>query len=202
MHFLRELLLLVRRKPVKKRTNCIAAYQPPVIDIHPVGDFLWLHGDFLAAPESFDIDRIVVDFPMKNSAVESYIAYPNVLAHVASNERLLDLEVTLTGFRRAQRARELAKGAMRMLHRLRHFFVRIVAAHVIGRIATLRGAASVSLLRFAPEKDSAKNNVAGCKDEVGGLRKFHIVVTTLLPELFIRPHRRFEIMSFLPDRGV
>jgi hypothetical protein len=27
-------------------------------------------------------------------------------------------------------------------------------------------------------------------------------VTTLLPELFIRPHQRFEIMSFLPDRGV
>jgi hypothetical protein len=27
-------------------------------------------------------------------------------------------------------------------------------------------------------------------------------VTTLLPELFIRPHRRFEIMSFLPDRSV
>jgi hypothetical protein len=24
----------------------------------------------------------------------------------------------------------------------------------------------------------------------------------LLPELFIRPHRRSEIMSFLPDRGV
>ena len=202
MHFLRELLLLVRRKPVKKRTNCIAAYEPPVIDIHPVGDFFWSHGNFLAAPESFDIDRIVVDFPMKNSAVESYIAYPNVLAHVASNERLLDLEVTLTGFWRAQRARELAKGAMRMLHRLRHFFVRIVAAHVIGRIATLRGAASLSLLCLASEKDGAKNNEAGCDDEGGGLRKFHIIVTTLLPELFIRSHRRSEIMSFLPDHGV
>ena len=190
MHFLHELLLLIRRKPVKKRTNCIAAHQPPAIDIHPVGDFFWSHGNFLAAPESFDIDRIVVDFPMKNPAVESYIAYPNVLAHVASNERLLDLEVTLTGFRRAQRARELAKGAMRMLHRLRHFFVRIVAAHVIGRIATVRGAVSFSLFRLASEKDGAKNNEAGCNDERGGLRKFHIIVTTLLPELFIRPHRR------------
>src|SRR5260370_2378967 len=101
MHFLRELLLLVCRKPVKKCTNCIAAYQPPVIDIHPVGDFFWSHGNFLAAPESFDIDRIVVDFPMKNSAVESYIAYPHVLPHVASNKPLLPLHPPLTDFHTA-----------------------------------------------------------------------------------------------------